>query len=120
MQNDDIARVLDEIADVLALKNKNRFRIRDYKRTAQYVRGQQPQLSDRVRESADPVAALNALPGIGEDLGIKIIEILNTGSCMALLRLRKQVPCGHSLPIIVMRTRCASDEAAIFSIRCAR
>jgi DNA polymerase (family 10) len=94
VQNEEIARIFDEIADLLALQNENPFRIRAYQRAAQYIRGQQRQMSDRVRESADPVAALDALPGIGEDLGAKIIEIVNTGRCKALQRLRKQVPRG--------------------------
>ncbi len=94
VQNEEIARIFDEIADLLALRNENPFRIRAYQRAAQYIRGQQRQMSDRVRESADPIAALDALPGIGEDLGAKIIEIVKTGRCKALLRLRKQVPRG--------------------------
>ncbi|MGB5131861.1 MAG: DNA polymerase/3'-5' exonuclease PolX [Steroidobacteraceae bacterium] len=94
VQNEEIARIFDEIADLLALQNENPFRIRAYQRAAQYIRGQQRQMSDRVRESADPGAALDALPGIGADLGAKIIEIVNTGRCKALLRLRKQVPHG--------------------------
>ena len=94
VQNEEIARIFEEIADLLALRNENPFRIRAYQRAAQYIRGQQRQMSDRVRESADPVAALDALPGIGKDLGVKIIEIVTTGRCKVLLRLRKQVPRG--------------------------
>jgi DNA polymerase (family 10) len=94
VQNEEISRIFDEIADLLALKNENPFRIRAYQRAAQYIRGQQRQMSDRVNESADPLATLDALPGIGEDLAAKIIEIVKTGRCKALLRLRKQVPRG--------------------------
>lgn len=94
VHNEEIARVFDEIGDLLALKNENSFRIRAYQRAAQYIRGQQRQMSDRVHESADPAAVLDALPGIGADLGAKIIEIVNTGRCKALLRLRRQVPRG--------------------------
>jgi DNA polymerase (family 10) len=92
--NEDIARIFDEMADLLALQNENPFRIRAYQRAAQSIRGQQRELSGRVRESSDPAADLDAVPGIGRDLAAKIIEIVNTGRCKALEQLRSEVPRG--------------------------
>jgi len=94
VQNEEIAQVFDEIADLLALRNENPFRIRAYQRAAQTARGQQRRLSDRVRDSDDPAAELNKLPGIGQDLAAKMIEIISTGRCRALEELRRQVPRG--------------------------
>lgn len=92
--NEDIARIFDEMADLLALRSENPFRIRAYQRAAQSIRGQQRELSERVRESGDPGADLDAMPGIGRDLAAKIIEIVNTGRCKALVQLRSEVPRG--------------------------
>ena len=90
VHNQDIAAVFDEIADLLELRQDNPFRIRAYRRAAQTVRGQSRELRDAVAEGRD----LRKLPGIGEDLAAKIVEILETGRCAALEKLRKQVPPG--------------------------
>jgi len=90
VHNQDIAAVFDEMADLLELRQDNPFRIRAYRRAAQTVRGQPRELRDAVAEGRD----LKKLPGIGEDLAAKIVEILETGHCAALEKLRKQVPPG--------------------------
>ena len=90
VHNQDIAAVFDEMADLLELRQDNPFRIRAYRRAAQTVRGQSRELRDAVAEGRD----LKKLPGIGEDLAAKIVEILETGRCAALEKLRKQVPPG--------------------------
>lgn len=98
VHNEEIARIFDEMAELLALKNENPFRIRAYQRAAQSIRGLRQEVADLVRESADagkePRATLDAIPGIGEDLATKILEIIATGKCKALERLRRQVPHG--------------------------
>ncbi len=90
VHNQDIASVFDEIADLLELRQDNPFRIRAYRRAAQTVRGQSRELRDMVAEGRD----LRKLPGIGEELAAKIVEILETSRCAALEKLRKQVPRG--------------------------
>jgi len=90
VHNQDTAAVFDEMADLLELRQDNPFRIRAYRRAAQTVRGQSRELRDAVAEGRD----LKKLPGIGEDLAAKIVEILETGRCAALEKLRKQVPPG--------------------------
>jgi DNA polymerase (family 10) len=98
VHNEEVARMFDEMAELLALQNENPFRIRAYQRASLTIRGQRRELRDLVRQSTDagepPNAALDALPGIGADLAAKILEILTTGHCKALERLRKQVPHG--------------------------
>lgn len=47
-----------------------------------------------VRTLANKPAELNALPGIGPDLAGKIVEIVKTGSCALLQRLRMELPPG--------------------------
>jgi DNA polymerase (family 10) len=98
VHNEEIARVFDEMAELLALKSENPFRIRAYQRAALNIRGHRQELSDLVRQAAgagkEPRTELDAIPGIGEDLAAKILEIIATGKCRALERLRKQVPHG--------------------------
>ncbi len=90
VHNEDIAAIFDEIADLLELEQANPFRVRAYRRGAETVRGQGRELSDQVAAGRD----LTRLHGIGDDLAAKIAEIVTTGRCAALDRLRKSVPAG--------------------------
>jgi DNA polymerase (family X) len=87
LANEDVARVFEEIAELLAISAENPFRIRAYQRAAQVVRT----LPRPCAELGD-AAALEQLPGIGADLAAKIQELLRTGSLRVLTRLRSQVP----------------------------
>ncbi len=88
IHNEDVARVFDEIADLLDIRGENPFRIRAYRNAAREVRGLTKELARLVREDAD----LTELPGIGDALAGKIREIVHTGSCRALKTLEKQLP----------------------------
>jgi DNA polymerase (family 10) len=86
--NADIAAVFDEIADLLEIDNANPFRVRAYRNAARQVQGMGEALADMVVKEED----LTELPGIGDDLAAKIREIVQTGKCQALEKLRKQMP----------------------------
>ena len=90
VHNQDIAAIFDEMADLLELQQANPFRIRAYRRAAQTVRAQGRELRERVA-AGEP---LPKLPGIGKDLAAKIVEILDTGRCRALNKLKRGVPPG--------------------------
>ena len=85
--NADIARVFDEIADLLELQRANPFRVRAYRRAAQTVGELDRSLSTLVARGDD----LDALPGIGTDLAERIVEIVRTGRCALLEQLRAEV-----------------------------
>jgi len=87
VHNADIAAVFEEIADLLEIQNENPFRIRAYRNAARQVEGMGVALADMVAKDED----LTELPGIGEDLAAKIKEIVATGQCKTLEKLRKQV-----------------------------
>ncbi len=87
LANEDIARVFEEIGELLAISGENPFRIRAYQRAAQVIRT----LPRPCSELGD-AKALKELPGIGADLAGKIQELLHTGSLRTLTRLRAQVP----------------------------
>jgi DNA polymerase (family 10) len=88
VHNADIAAVFEEIADLLEILNENPFRIRAYRNAARQVEGMGVALADLVAKGED----LTELPGIGDDLAAKIREIVATGKCQALEKLRKQLP----------------------------
>lgn len=88
VHNADIAAIFEEIAELLEIRNENPFRIRAYRNAARQVEGMGVALADRVARGDD----LTELPGIGDDLAAKIKEIVETGSCKALAKLRKQLP----------------------------
>jgi DNA polymerase (family 10) len=87
VHNADIAAVFEEIADLLEIQNENPFRIRAYRNAARQVEGMGVALADMVAKGED----LTELPGIGDDLAAKIKEIVATGHCQALEKLRRQV-----------------------------
>ncbi|MBI5050473.1 MAG: DNA polymerase/3'-5' exonuclease PolX [Nitrospirae bacterium] len=88
MKNPEIARIFNEIADILEIKGENLFRIRAYRRAAQNIDG----FSKDVAET--PEKELTEIPGIGHDLAGKIIEYVNTGHLEFYEDLKKEVPSG--------------------------
>ena len=92
VHNSEIARVFDEIADLLELQEANAFRIRAYRNAARML----GELGRSVKTMVERGEDLDALPGIGPDLAGKIGEIVNTGTCKLLERLRAEVPADLS------------------------
>ena len=88
MKNQEIARIFNEIADLLEIKGENPFRIRAYRRAAQNIEG----LPKSVEET--PKEELLKVPGIGQDLAGKIEEYLKTGRMQAHEELKHEIPEG--------------------------
>jgi DNA polymerase (family 10) len=86
--NADVAVVFNQIADLLEVQGANPFRIRAYRNAARNV----SELGGSVAAMLQRGEDLDALPGIGADLAGKIAEIVATGTCEQLERLRKEVP----------------------------
>jgi DNA polymerase (family 10) len=91
MKNRQVARVFNEIANLLEIKGENPFRVRAYRRAAQNIEG----LSKDVAEISPE--ELRKIPGIGEDLAQKIAEIARTGTIRLYEQLKSEVPQGLSL-----------------------
>lgn len=92
VHNADIAAIFEEIADILEFEEANPFRIRAYRNAARAVQGLVDNLAHMVANDED----LTELPGIGKDLAAKIIEIVETGKCQALEKIRREAPAGLS------------------------
>lgn len=90
IHNAAIAAIFDEIADLLEIEEANPFRIRAYRNASRTLQG----LSDEAQSMVEQGADLTELPGIGKDLAAKITEIVATGRCQALEKLRKGTPAG--------------------------
>ena len=88
VHNEDIARIFDEIADLLEIEEANPFRVRAYRNAARTVRALGRSLAEMVEQGED----LTRLPGIGKDLAAKIEEIVTTGHAGFLDRLHKELP----------------------------
>jgi DNA polymerase (family 10) len=86
--NATISAIFDEIADLLDIQGANPFRIRAYRNAARTV----GELGTDLQTLAGRGTPLTDIPGIGEDLADKIEEIVATGNCQFLERLRKEVP----------------------------
>lgn len=88
VHNADIGKVFDEIADLLEIAGENPFRIRAYRNAARLIEGLGASVAEMIAKDED----LTELPGIGKDLAGKIKEIVATGSCEALDKLRQKLP----------------------------
>src|SRR6266705_4482110 len=91
MQNPDIARLFDEVADLLDIQAANPLRVRAYRNAARTIRDFPESLADLVRSGTKD---LTEIPGIGEDLAEKIAEIVGTGALKLHRQLAAKLPAG--------------------------
>ena len=90
MKNQEIAKIFNDIADLLEIKGENPFRIRAYRRAAQNIEGLAKDVAEISKDD------LLTVPGIGQDLAGKIEEYIRTGKLQFYEDLRKEVPVGLS------------------------
>jgi DNA polymerase (family X) len=88
MNNQNIAGMLAEVADLLAIQGANPFRVRAYRNAARTLNSRSESISDMLKAGC----SLSHLPGIGEDLAGKIKTIVETGSLPMLDALHADVP----------------------------
>ncbi|MFW6135527.1 MAG: hypothetical protein ACOC7N_01750 [Chloroflexota bacterium] len=91
--NEDVATVLDQIADLLETQGANRFRIRAYRNAAHTVRTADEPVADVVREGGED--ALQDLPNIGAGIARVIGTYVRTGRSDLLDRLKGEVAPGE-------------------------
>jgi DNA polymerase (family X) len=91
MQNPDIARVFDQIADLLEIQDANPFRVRAYRNAARTIRDYPEPLAELVQTGAKQ---LTDIPGIGEDLAEKIGDFVTTGEIPLRKQLAAKLPAG--------------------------
>ena len=87
--NDRVASVLEEVADLLELKEDTFFQVRAYRRVAKEIASLTEDIKDLyVRGHLDQV------PGVGKAIHDKIVEIVRTGELQYLNDLRNEFPAG--------------------------
>ena len=89
MDNGEIARIFQEISDMLAVKGENPHRVFAYQRAAEAIAQLERAAADVWREGR-----LTEIPGIGKTLADKIEELLTTGGLDFYERLKGEVPPG--------------------------
>jgi DNA polymerase (family 10) len=92
MNNAEIAKVFEDIADFLELKGENVFKIRAYQRAARAINHLPKEIEVMVGLGED----LKAIPGVGEAIARKITELLTTGKLEYYEKLRAEFPPGIS------------------------
>ena len=90
ISNQDIAKMFENLADLLEVKGANPFRIRAYRNAARVI----DDLSRPVAELIEGGSDLTELPGIGKELANKIEQIVNTGGLSQLADLEAEMPAG--------------------------
>lgn len=90
--NDQIADVLDQIADLLETQGANRFRVRAYRNGADTVRTAEVSIADAAREAGEQ--SLQELPDIGEGIAGIIDGYVRTGRSPMLEQLKGKVAPG--------------------------
>jgi DNA polymerase (family 10) len=90
IKNTAIAKVFQDMADLLELKGENVFKIRAYQRAARAIEYLPKEIEIMLEEGDD----LQAIPGVGEAIAKKTIELVNTGKLSAYEELKAEFPEG--------------------------
>ncbi|MBF8265571.1 MAG: DNA polymerase IV, partial [Dehalococcoidia bacterium] len=90
MKNTAIAKIFQDIADLLELKGENVFKIRAYQRAARAIEHLPREIEVILREGG----SLRDIPGVGEAIEKKTTELVNTGKLQYYEELRTEFPPG--------------------------
>ena len=90
IDNAEVARVLQQIADMLEFKNENPFKFRSYQMAAETIGPMGTPVTDIV--SRGGAGELQKIPGIGKTISTQILEIVQTGKSAYFEELTKDVP----------------------------
>ncbi|MBL7209766.1 MAG: DNA polymerase/3'-5' exonuclease PolX [Dehalococcoidia bacterium] len=90
MKNTAIAKVFQDIADLLELKGENPFKIRAYQRAARTINHLPKEIEIMLEEGED----LKNIPGVGEAIAKKTTELVTTGKLGYYEELKARFPEG--------------------------
>jgi len=91
VKNSEIAKVFQDIADLLELKGENPFKIRAYQRVVRSIEHLPVEVEQLVKEDR-----LKEIPGAGEAITKKITELVTTGKLGYYENLKAEFPEGIS------------------------
>ena len=87
MNNQEVAKVFEDIADRLELKKDNIFKVRAYRKVARSIEQLPLEVEQLVREDR-----LKEIPGAGEAITKKITELVTTGKLEYYEKLKSESP----------------------------
>jgi len=90
MTNQEIADLFRRLADLMELGEDNPFKIRAYRVAAETIEDTTTPLAEMISEGG--VARLRELPGVGEAISKKVIELLETGTFKAYEDVKAKIP----------------------------
>ena len=88
MENPEIAKILDQVADLLEIQGANPFRVRAYRNAARTVKMHAVPMRQLLGEGRD----LTGLPGVGKEMASHLAELVSTGELSLLDDLDDEVP----------------------------
>ncbi len=90
MENIEIVRVLNEVADLLEIQQANPFRVRAYRNAVRTINAHASPLRKLVEQGAD----LTELPSIGKGMAENIRELVESGRLAMLEEMAAEIPPG--------------------------
>jgi DNA polymerase (family 10) len=90
VKNSEVAKVFQDIADLLELKGENVFKIRAYQKAARAIEHYPKELRVMIEEGED----LQSIPGVGEAIAKKTTELITTGKLDYYENLKAEFPQG--------------------------
>ena len=90
MNNEEIARRFDQLAQMMEIRGDDFYRIRSYRNAAEVIREWPREL--REIAAKEGVKGLQALPGVGRAISGKILELLERGTFEAWEKLTAEMP----------------------------
>jgi len=90
MKNSEVARVFQDIADLLELKGENVFKIRAYQKAARAIEHYPRELKVMLDQGEE----LQSIPGVGEAIAKKTTELMTTGKLGYYENLKAEFPQG--------------------------
>ena len=87
VNNKQIAKVFEDIADLLELKGENVFKVRAYQKAARAIEQSPVEVEQLVKEER-----LREVPGVGEAIAKKTTELVQTGRLEVLREAQGRVP----------------------------
>jgi DNA polymerase (family 10) len=90
MKNSEVAKVFQDVADLLELKGENVFKIRAYQKAARAIEHYPRELEAMIEEGED----LESIPGVGEAIAKKAAELMTTGKLAYYENLKAEFPQG--------------------------
>ena len=89
MKNSEIARVFQDIANLLEAKGENQFKIRAYQKVVRSIERLPVEVEQLVKEDR-----LKEVPGVGDAITMKITELVTTGRLGYYEQLKSEFPEG--------------------------